>query len=357
MSEQVPEGIGPGRFSLDDLIALNDEIAALARAGMPLERGLLDLGRDVPGRLGAMTTALGERMSRGEGLAEAIGAQGDRLPPMYRAVVEAGIRSGRLPVALEGLAGVARRVAETRSVVGLALAYPLLVLSLAYVLFLGILTQFVPRLLATSETFRLPNRGPLLWLAWLGDSAIYWGPIVPIAVAAIGVSWVRSGWAAGLQPGRSSTLRLVPWMGSMLALSEAATFADLLALLVEHRVAYPEAIVLASSTSADPALRRAGLEFAVAVGRGDSPRAFLARPGPFPPLLRWLLSIGERQGSIETALKHAAQTYRTRAAHRAELIATFLPVLLTVAIGGLVTLLYALTLFVPLTALLKGLSS
>ena len=118
MSEQVPEGSGPGRFSLEDLIALNDEIAALARAGMPLERGLLDLGRDVPGRLGAMTTALGERMSRGEGLAEAIAAQGDRLPPMYRAVVEAGIRSGRLPVALEGLAGVARRVVETRRVGG-----------------------------------------------------------------------------------------------------------------------------------------------------------------------------------------------------------------------------------------------
>ena len=143
----------------------------------------------------------------------------------------------------------------------------------------------------------------------------------------------------------------------MLALSEAATFADLLALLVEHRVAYPEAIVLASSTSADPALRRAGLEFAEAVGRGDSPRAFLARPGPFPPLLRWLLSIGERQGSIETALRHAAQSYRTRAVHRAELIATFLPVLLLIAIGALATLLYALTLFVPLTALLKGLSS
>ena len=29
-----------------------DEIAALTRAGMPLERGLVELGRDLPGRLG-----------------------------------------------------------------------------------------------------------------------------------------------------------------------------------------------------------------------------------------------------------------------------------------------------------------
>ena len=39
--------------SLDDLIALNDEIIALIRAGVPLERGLAGLADDLPGRLGA----------------------------------------------------------------------------------------------------------------------------------------------------------------------------------------------------------------------------------------------------------------------------------------------------------------
>ena len=37
-----------------------------------------------------------------------------RLPRIYRAVVEAGTAAGRLPAALESLAGSLRRLAETR---------------------------------------------------------------------------------------------------------------------------------------------------------------------------------------------------------------------------------------------------
>src|SRR6186713_2858010 len=99
---------GFGAVTLDDLIALNDEIVALTRAGVPLERGLLGLGMDVRGRLGRIARTLSERMSRGESLSEALASSGEGIPRVYRAVVEAGVRSGRLPVALEGLAAYAR---------------------------------------------------------------------------------------------------------------------------------------------------------------------------------------------------------------------------------------------------------
>ena len=48
----------PSALSLDNLIALSDEIAALARAGVPLERGLAELGREMPGRLGRFAAEL-----------------------------------------------------------------------------------------------------------------------------------------------------------------------------------------------------------------------------------------------------------------------------------------------------------
>ena len=41
-----------GAITLDQLIALNDEMAALARAGVPLDRGLLAVGRELRGRTG-----------------------------------------------------------------------------------------------------------------------------------------------------------------------------------------------------------------------------------------------------------------------------------------------------------------
>src|SRR3954468_5174792 len=106
--EEGRGGAGASGISLEQLIALNDEMVALVRAGMPLERGLRAAGRDLSGKLGRVTSSLGERMGGGQSLPGALAAEGDRFPKVYRAVVEAGVRSGRLASALEGLAGYAR---------------------------------------------------------------------------------------------------------------------------------------------------------------------------------------------------------------------------------------------------------
>ena len=50
---------GAGRISIDELAALNDEIAALVRTGVPLDRGLLGAGTELAGGLRRITTALG----------------------------------------------------------------------------------------------------------------------------------------------------------------------------------------------------------------------------------------------------------------------------------------------------------
>ena len=53
-------------ITLDEIVALNDEMLALVRAGMPLEQGLADVAHDVRGNLGRISGMLAERMARGE---------------------------------------------------------------------------------------------------------------------------------------------------------------------------------------------------------------------------------------------------------------------------------------------------
>ncbi|HEV3120285.1 MAG TPA: type II secretion system F family protein, partial [Isosphaeraceae bacterium] len=132
-------------MTLDEFIALNDEIAALVRVGIPLERGLLAVGKELSGKSGRLAQALAERLNRGETLQQALKAEGAAFPGIYRAVVEAGLRAGRLSVALEGLARFARSYAELRRAVALALFYPLFVGMLAYALFVVFVLQLAPR--------------------------------------------------------------------------------------------------------------------------------------------------------------------------------------------------------------------
>ena len=110
-----------GSVSLDQLIALNDEIAALVRAGIPLEKGLTQLGREAPGRLGLLASRLADRMNAGESLGEILEKDKTTFPPVWRSVVLAGIRSNHLAAALESLSRTGRRAMELRRSIALGL--------------------------------------------------------------------------------------------------------------------------------------------------------------------------------------------------------------------------------------------
>jgi general secretion pathway protein F len=357
---QVEVEVGKaGRITIDELAALNDEIAALVRAGVPLERGLLRAGSDLTGGLKRIAQALGARLSRGESLSEALEAEKSTIPPLYRAVVEAGARSGRLPVALEGLARYVRSYSEARAAIGVALWYPILVLSLAYGLFLGLVIEIVPRFIGAFESLGLKVIEPLHWLAGIGELAPYWWPLWPILLVLLGIAWWRSGTAASFQTSSWTIFRLIPWMRSLLSDYEAAGFAELLALLLEHNVAYPQALVLAAEATGNPATIQGARQIAAAIERGDAPGDALRQVpnSAFRPLLQWAMAAGQEQGSLVESLRNLGPMYRKRGAFQAEKLQLFLPTLLMIAIGASATLLYALTLFVPLSSMLRGLSS
>ena len=52
-------------ITLDQLLALNEEIAALVRAGVPLEKNLGHLGGEMPGKLGDIAAMIAERAAQG----------------------------------------------------------------------------------------------------------------------------------------------------------------------------------------------------------------------------------------------------------------------------------------------------
>ena len=173
-------------MTLDDLIALNEEIAALVRAGVPLETGLAELGDDLPGRLGKFAALLAQRTARGESLAQAITDDAGQLPPAYRAVVEAGVRAGRLPAALEAVAASARRLAETHRLVAMAAIYPVIVILVAWCGLLFFTVMLAPRFAAMFLRFRRAGTTVLRRAGRAGRYAWYWGPIVPVLMVCAG---------------------------------------------------------------------------------------------------------------------------------------------------------------------------
>jgi general secretion pathway protein F len=308
-------------ITLDHLIALGDEIAALSRAGLPLERGLAALGEDMPGGLGRVAKTLAQRAGRGQPLAAALDELGPRLPRACRAVVEAGIRAGRLPAALESLSAMLRRLADLRRTVAMALLYPMIVVGIAWALFAVFTAQVAPGLLEMLQSVGARGAGPLEVLVRWGRDARIWGPVGPAVLLLLAVLWWLAARRATLAaaPAATRLLGWLPWLGRSLRWSRAAAFADLLAVLVENGVPLDQSLRLAGQSCGDPRLAAAAEDMAESVSRGVAGIAADVHPRLlphrwFPPLLAWLIA---RQGaatapSLLPALRHASENYRRR---------------------------------------------
>jgi general secretion pathway protein F len=343
-------------ITLEQLIALNDEIAALVRAGVPLDRGLQSLGEDLPGRLGRFAGQLAEHVARGESLTDALAGPAAGLPLLYRAVIEAGIAAGRLPAALESLAGSLRRLAETRRSVVLSLVYPLLLFLLAWGLFAYSASTLAPAVYSSFKDLHFAGGEWFRPIARLGQSARIWGPLGPVVVLVLAWLWWLGSRGAAVAQGARATwvFGWIPGLGRILYLSRTAVFVEVLKLLVENRLPLDRAVMLAAEAAGDARLSEAAAEFAAAIRRGEPGLA--ADLPDLPPLLSWLIASGQRNDTLLPALRHAADDYRRRALYQAELSRVMLPVFVTCSISAVIVLSYALVFLAPYFVLLRSLA-
>jgi type II secretory pathway component PulF len=342
----------------EELIALNEEIAGMARAGLPLDRGLAALAQEMErGRLREVTAHIAEDLRRGRTLPEALESQGGHVPPYYASLVTAGVRTGRIGDVLTTLSVYARSMANLRAIIIDALFYPIVVLCLAVtmiiVLFVFILPRFENifrdfnmRLPALTEGLMSVGRHPLLYVA------------LPIAVVLTLLLLVRFSLRATAS-GRRSWARFVyaiPLIGTLVRSARLAAFTDLLAILIDHEIPLPEAFGLAGAASSDPLMAASAREIHQALQHGLPLGEVLQGQGLVPEWVAWMTGLGEKRGNLGVTLHQVAEMYRRQVQMRAGLVRNILPGVLIVATAGVFVAGFVLALMMPLVQLLEGLS-
>ncbi len=343
--------------SLEELIAFNDEVASLARAGVPIDLGLSQLGRDPDLANNQINAAVTRRVQNGVSLVDAMAEQDPSLPPIYQSVVRAGLRCGRLPSALEGLSRYAQASLEIRESLRSAFVYPLIVCVLAYVLFVGSCLFLVPEYDQRFAEMGSDGGAVFHVVRMLSHSLPFWVAIPPVLFIGLLYAWFRPN-SPYTESFRSlpRTLSWLPGVARIAADQHRASFAELLALLVEHEVPLPEGLPLAARASGAPKLTAAAQQMADAAELGQPPTQDSQAAKQFAPFLRWALTSSAEAGSLARSLRLAAKTYRGRAERRAEWLRIVMPMLLCVVLAGGVTLLYCLSVFVPVFHLIRDLS-
>jgi general secretion pathway protein F len=347
---------GKRALQLEDLVVLNEELAALVRAGLPLDVGLAEAARELGGGAGALARRLSERLARGERLSEALEAERGLVPPLYRAVVAAGERSGDLAGPLARVAELTARLRSLRANTGLALVYPVVVCLVAAGAWTLWSRWLFPVQLEAAGDVRLALPE---WLRGLHRVLIAVDGTVPLPVfpgillLALLVWWRQSGRTSVLAAGRAAwLLGWVPWSGKVLRWSQQALLAETLAVLLEHRVSAEEALPLAAEAAGGGALAAGAAELADQLRRGQRPGHEAA--ARLPALAAWLLAVPYGHSTALRLLRAAAERYRHWAETRVQLARTGLPYLLIIFFLGPLVLAYSASVFVPTLRFLEA---
>ncbi len=331
--------------TLDDLAALNREMAAFVAGGLPLEEGLRQVARDYGGGVGPLAERLAAETGAGKSLDDAIAAQGDALPPVYRAVVRAGLKSGRLAAALQGFAETAARVAALRRSIGQAAVYPLLVMIVAWIMLLVSICVVIPAYdwLGLSDRF---------WISsWRMSPATARRLSVALPLALVSLAWFwwrrSSRWSA--RADRIAWQRWIPGARRATELSGQANFAELLQLLIACRVPLTEALPLAGDACGVAAIRQPAAALSAAIASGHALTAQRDVIRQLPPLIRiaFLSTAPDAEQRLLPALRYAAAAYRERAISWVNDFSLWAPIVTILAVGVGIVGVYALLLWQP----------
>jgi general secretion pathway protein F len=331
----APESAAGGRgIPLADLACATRRLATLLTAGLPLTDALAAAAEvSSPATTRAFTLVAG-RVREGSSLAEALVADGERFPAVYRASVRAGEARGDLAGTLTRVADHLDATVARRRRLATALIYPAVVATTSAAVLVFLVAWVLPqvRTLVVDAGGRLP--WPTRAALAAGDlvAATWWLVLAGIAVLAAGARWVRR---RGGAPDWTLRLAALPLVGPLLRDAAAARATHAFGTLLGAGIALDAAMPLAAE-AAGPLLAPALATVGAHVRDGGTLTQALVRAEAFPPIVVRLVATGERTGTLAASLGQAATLLESDVARRLERTTAWLEPALVVATGGLV---------------------
>lgn len=361
-SASAVSSLRPGQYawslSPDDLIVLNEEIAAMARAGLPLDQGLAAMAREMgSGRLRRATAEIAADLQAGLTLSQALERQTGRVPEFYPALVHVAVRSGRIGEVLATLTKYARSIVDLRSTIFGAIFYPCVILVFSFGLFGFVCWKIVPQFVRIFSDFGIELPGITRAAIQIGNHPVEFVLLPPVAVALALLLAKFS--LRGTEGGRRAWARFVyaiPLVGTLIRSSRLAAFTNLLSILVDHAMPLPEAFRLAGEASSDPLIGHAARYVEQDLRQGKSLGDALRGRRLVPELISWMTGLGERRGKLSESLQQVAQVYHRQAEVRASMLRSILPPFLILGTAAILVGFFALAMFMPLIKLLTELS-
>jgi type II secretory pathway component PulF len=321
----------------------NQQLMSIAEAGLPLERALREMSRDVASsKVRSLLDGMAGELEKGRSMEDVFAAYEAHFPPTYGLLIKAGVKSGRLGSLLASLNRHLDVAQRTRQIVLEAVAYPMMVLFVVLGLTSLMIKFAVPAWRSMYNEFggQLP-----LYSQVALEASRHLGTIWGVFLALLGGLGVAFLWLRRTEGGRllfERTLLSLPMFGQLYRTATLTRFSDSMGVLVGAGTGLPESLRLGAMATGSAMLQRDCERIATELEKGKSLEE-AATPGErdsfLPHYLLYSLQLGLQRNDVQDALYHMAHMYGDRTqALQGRLQAALLPVLL-IFVGMIVGLL------------------
>jgi general secretion pathway protein F len=324
-------------LSRADLAVITKQVAILVRSGVQIDEALTVLAEETSqAHVKTVLQAVVSELRAGLPLSRAIAGQPQSFDPLYQGVVGAAEQSGKMGQVLTQLAEfLEKRQALKQKAMG-ALAYPVMLTGVAFMIVLFLMTYVVPQIARVFQSSKQALPFSTRFILTLSDFMVNWGWLL-LAVIVAGFFYGRRALAKeDIRLKFDRILLNLPLLGPLLLGFETARFANTMAMLVSANVPILTALHSARSTLSNSVLRVAIDSTEIRLREGATLARALGSQGVFSPILIHLIRSGEASGKLGEMLKYGAENAELESEQKTKIFTSLLEPLLILVMGLMV---------------------
>jgi general secretion pathway protein F len=297
----------------EEIVLLTRQLGTMLRSGIPLASCLTAMVEQAGHQdLEVVLRDIREKVTQGATFADALAHHPGYFDDLYVNMVKAGEAAGNLDVILSRLADFTQKQERIRSKVKAALAYPVVMIIFGVLVVTVLMTFVVPRILSVLS--KGPQKGTPLPVptqilvtvsSFMGS---YWYLIFGSVVAA----WLMFRVAMRSEEFQYKWDRFrlrVPILGDLFKKSAVSRFCTTFGTLLKSGIPALQALTIVKGIVGNKVMARVVDEIHQKIVEGADISGPVKKSGIFPPVVGYMIAVGEQSGTLEEMLERVAEAY------------------------------------------------
>jgi len=299
-----------GKKRLEEVSTFTRQLATLVKAGIPITEALRAIIEQTDNkRQGLVFRDIREQIAQGKPTADALATHPDWFDELYVSMVRSGEAAGRLDDVLERLAEFIQKQTTVRNKVQAAMAYPVIMLVIGFLVVAALLVSVVPKITtmleARGQVLPLPTRILQTSSDFLVSS--WWLILVLFIFGILVWNLIYASDKGRLSIDRK--LLRIPVFGDLLTKQSIARFAQTFSTLLSSGVPVVRCLEVTRTVLGNRLLENTIDDVRSKILEGADIAGPIKSSGVFPPLVGYMIAVGEQSGELDSMMLQVGESY------------------------------------------------